>query len=74
MIARQASGWGRLATTLCLVSLALLLGFSDTDRLTQLSYPWLAQLILSSLLVGAGVEYAHAAYRYWQDRRGLDPS
>ena len=74
LIARQASGWGRLAATLCLVSLALLLGFSDTDRLTQLSYPWLAQLILSSLLVGAGVEYAHAAYRYWQDRRGLDPS
>lgn len=71
-ISHRACNAGRIALTLALISLALGLGFSPTERLQQLSYPWLAQLIMTCLLFGAWADYAYAAWAYWQDRRALD--
>jgi len=71
-IEKRASTWGRAATTAAVICIAVLLGFSPTDRLQTLSYPWIAQLLVSTLLVGVCVDNAVAALLYWRDRRQVD--
>ena len=69
-IARRAGDWGRGATVAAVIGVALLLGFSPTTRLQQFSYPWLAQLLMAALLLGAWFDHAVAAWLYWRDRDG----
>jgi|GEM_PF-333604 len=71
-IEKRASTWGRAATAGAVICIAVLLGFSPTDRLQTLSYPWLAQMLMSTLLVGVWVDNAGAALLYWRDRRQVD--
>ena len=49
--------------------IALMLGFSPTDRLQHFSYPMLAQMLVAALVLGAWFDRAAAAVLYWRDRR-----
>lgn len=64
-----ASQWGRGATAFIVIGVALLLGFSDTQRLQQFSYPYIAQILILALLCGLWLDQLVAALLYWRDRR-----
>lgn len=66
-----ASQWGRYSTVFVMIGIALLLGFSDTARLQQLSYPYIAQMLMTSVLVGVWFDQLVAAILYWRDRRAV---
>ena len=68
-IALVAGQWARCVCTVGIVAVAVLLGFSDTARLRGFSYPYIAQMLMLALLVGAWVEQAATAFLYWRDRR-----
>ncbi len=68
-IEAQASGRGRGALIFCVISLALLLGFSPVDRLAWASHFMIANLLVFALMVAWLVEYASIAIGHWQDRR-----
>jgi hypothetical protein len=68
-IALVAGQWGRGATVFCVVAVAVMLGFSETERLRAFSYPYIAQLLMQALLWGALFEHAAAATLYRRDRR-----
>jgi hypothetical protein len=55
------------------VAIAVMLGFSDTDRLRGFSYPYIAQMLMLALLCGSWVEQAATALLYWRDRRAAAP-
>lgn len=64
-----ASQWGRGATAFCVIGIAVMLGFSDTDRLREFSYPFIAQMLMLALLWGLWFDQLVAALLYWRDRR-----
>ena len=64
-----ASQWGRGATAFCIIGIAVLLGFSDTERLREFSYPFIAQMLMLALLWGLWFDQLVAALQYWRDRR-----
>lgn len=66
-----ASQWGRYATVFVVIGIAVLLGFSDTGRLQQFSYPFIAQMLMTTLLVGVWFDQLVAAILYWRDRRAV---
>ena len=70
-IALVAGQWARCATIVCVVGIAVLLGFSDTDRLRGFSYPYIAQLLMQALLWGLWFEQVATAVLYWRDRRAM---
>jgi hypothetical protein len=67
-----AGQWGRGATAFFIIGIAVLLGFSDTARLQQFSYPFIAQMLMSALLLGLWFDQLVAALLYWRDRRAVD--
>ncbi|MGN6111610.1 MAG: hypothetical protein ACTHOC_01130 [Luteimonas sp.] len=69
-IALVAATWARCAATGGVVVVAVLLGFSGTERLRAFSYPYIAQMLMLALLCGAWIEQAATAFLYWRDRRG----
>jgi hypothetical protein len=72
-IDQVAGCWGRGATALCIIGIAVMLGFSPTERLQAFSYPFLAHLLMFALLWGAWFEQAASAWLYWRDRRVAAP-
>ncbi len=66
-----ASQWGRGATAVAVIVIAVLLGFSDTERLQQFSYPYIAQMLMLALLCGLWFDQLIAALLYWRDRRAV---
>lgn len=68
-IADQAGSWGRAATVVGVLILALWLGFSPPERLQQFSYAALAQLMMAAILFGTLTDHAVSALLYWRDRR-----
>ena len=66
-----ASQWGRYSAVFGVIGIALLLGFSDTARLQQFSYPFIAQMLMTTLLVGLWFDQLIAAILYWRDRRAV---
>jgi len=66
-----ASQWGRGATAFVVIGIAVLLGFSDTARLQQFSYPYIAQMLMTALLWGLWFDQLVAAILYWRDRRAV---
>lgn len=66
-----ASQWGRAATAFVVIGIAVLLGFSETGRLQQFSYPFIAQMLIFALLWGLWFDQLIAAILYWRDRRAL---
>ncbi len=69
-IALAASHWARCASAACVIGIAVLLGFSDSERLQQFSYPFIAQLLMLALLCGLWFDQLATALLYWRDRRG----
>lgn len=65
----RASQWGRGGTAFLVLGVAGMLGFSDTDRLRELSYPLFAHALMVSLLCGVWLEQLVSAALYWRDRR-----
>ena len=59
------------ATTVCIIAIAVLLGFSDTGRLREFSYPFIAQMLMLALLWGLWFDQLVAAILYWRDRRAV---
>ena len=68
-IALLASQWARGATACVVIGIAVLLGFSDTGRLREFSYPFIAHMLVFALLWGLWFDQAVAALLYWRDRR-----
>lgn len=68
-IALVAGQWARCATVVFVAGIAVLLGFSDTNRLLGFSYPYIAQLLMQALLWGLWFEQVATAVLYWRDRR-----
>lgn len=68
-IASIACEWGRWATVACVIGIAVLLGFSDTARLREFSYPYIAHMLMTTLVWGLWVEQAVTVGLYWRDRR-----
>lgn len=66
-----ASQRGRSATAVVVIGIAVLLGFSDTGRLQQFSYPYIAQMLMVALLGGVWFDQLIAAILYVRDRRGV---
>jgi hypothetical protein len=66
-----ASHWARCVTACGVIAVVLLLGFSDTARLREYSYPFFAQMLMLALLVGLWFDQLVAAVLYWRDRRGV---
>lgn len=64
-----ASQWARCATAFCVIGIAVMLGFSDTERVRQFSYPFIAQMLMLALLWGLWLDRLVAAILYWRDRR-----
>ena len=64
-----AGQWGRGASAVGVIGIALLLGFSDTERLQEFSYPFIAQMLMLTLLCGLWFDQLVAALLYWRDRR-----
>lgn len=65
----RASEWGRGAAAFCVIGIALLPGFSDTERLRQFSHPFIAQMLMLALLPGLWFDQLVTAILYWRDRR-----
>ncbi|WP_287595539.1 hypothetical protein [Thermomonas sp.] len=65
-----AGQWARSATAFGVVGIAVTLGFSDTGRLRDFSYPFIAQMLMLALLCGLWVEQLAMAVLYRRDRRG----
>ena len=53
------------------IGIALMLGFSDTERLREFSYPFIAQMLMFALLWGLWFDQLVAALLYWRDRRAM---
>jgi len=70
-IAETASGWGRTASTVAVIALAVTLGFSPTQRLQTFSYPLIAHALMITIVAGAWVDYAVTAWLYWRERRAV---
>ena len=68
-IEQLSACWGRGATIAAVVGIAVMLGFSPTDRVQAFSYPMLAQMLIGALVLGAWFDHAVAALLYWRDRR-----
>ncbi|RZA28652.1 MAG: hypothetical protein EOP92_39020 [Lysobacteraceae bacterium] len=68
-IEKQASGWGRSALVFVVIGLAVMLGFSPTDRLQWASHFMIANLLVFALMWGWLCEYAATVLLYWRDRR-----
>lgn len=64
-----ASQWARCATAFCVIAIAVMLGFSDTERVRQFSYPFIAQMLMFALMWGLWLDQLVAAILYWRDRR-----
>ncbi|HET7655677.1 MAG TPA: hypothetical protein VFK18_01620 [Luteimonas sp.] len=69
-IARVAGGWAHCTSVVAIIAIAVLLGFSDTERLREFSYPFIAHMLMLALLAGLWIEQVGAALLYWRDRRG----
>lgn len=68
-IEQKGASWGRTTTSVAVVAIAILLGFSPASRLQELNYPALAQMLMASVLLGFLVDYLVIAALYWRDRR-----
>lgn len=67
-IAARGEAWARCALVVCIIALAVLLGFTRADRLQWATPLMLANLLILILMVSNLVETAVQAVSYWRDR------
>lgn len=68
-IAVRAAAWGRGALVLCIVGVAVMLGFSPARKLQWASHFMIANVLVFALMWGWLVECAASAAMYWRDRQ-----
>ena len=68
-IATQAARWGRGASTVGVIGIAAMLGFSPADRLQWATHFMVANMLVLALMSGWLFEYAATAAMYARDRR-----
>jgi hypothetical protein len=64
----RAAGWGRAATVVAVIGIAVLLGLSPAAKLAWATHIVIAHLLIFALVVSCLVEYAVAGVAYWRDR------
>lgn len=67
-IEARASEWARVALSVLAIALAVLLGFTPSERLEWAPPPVIAHLIVLALIGASLVEYGYTALAYWRDR------
>lgn len=67
-IERHAGEWARLVLSVLAIALALLLGFTPTERLAWAPPPMIAHLIVLALIAANLVETGYTAIAYRRDR------
>ena len=70
-ITLAAGNWARCMTVVGIIGIAVLLGFSETERLHGFSYPFIAHTLMLVLLAGLWCEQVVLAGLYWRDRRAV---
>ena len=65
----RASGWGRVALVAGIIGIALMLGFSPTEKLRWATHFMIANLLVLALVWSWLCEYAATVAMYWRDRR-----
>ena len=68
-IATKAAGWGRAALVLCVIGVAVMLGFSPADKLRWASHFMIANMLVFALMWGWLVECVATTMLYLYDRR-----
>jgi phosphatidylglycerophosphate synthase len=68
-IAVRAAAWGRMATVVAVIGIAVTLGLTPAARLAWATPIVIAHLLIFALVVSCLVEYAVSGVSYWQDRR-----
>lgn len=66
-----AGRWGRVATAVGVIAIAVMLSFSDTERLQRLSYPLIGHMLMLTLLCGWWFDELATALLHWRDRRAM---
>jgi hypothetical protein len=67
-IAVQAAGWGRGVLIVCIVGIAVMLGFSPAHRLEWATPLMIGNLLIFALMWGWLCEYVATIVFYWRDR------
>ena len=70
-ITLAAGNWARCVMVMGIIGIAVLLGFSETERLHGFSYPFIAHALMLVLLAGLWCEQVVMAGLYWRDRRAV---
>ena len=68
-IAVEAAGWGRGALVVCVIGIAVMLGFTPAERLDWATPLMIGNLLVFALMWGWLCEYAATLAFYWRDRR-----
>ena len=64
----RAAGWGRTATVVVVLAIAVTLGLTPAARLQWATNLVVAHLLVFALVCGCLLEYAVSALSYWRDR------
>jgi hypothetical protein len=67
-IESKANGWARASLSVFAIGIAVMLGFTPTERLAWAPPPMIAHLLVIGLIVSCLVDYAYTAIAYWRDR------
>jgi hypothetical protein len=67
-IESKANGWARTSLSVFAIGIAVLLGFTPTERLAWAPPPMIAHLLVIGLIMSCLVDYAYTAIAYWRDR------
>jgi hypothetical protein len=67
----RAAAWGRMATVVAVVGIAVTLGLTPAARLAWATPIVVAHLLVFALVVSGLVEYAVTGVSYWRDRRAF---
>jgi hypothetical protein len=70
-IEARAAGWGRGATVVAVIGIAVTLGLTPVARLAWATPIVIAHLLVFALVVSCLVEYAVTGVSYWRDRRAF---
>lgn len=68
-IEARAASFARTSLALYVIGLAVMLGFSPSEKLAWAPLPMVAHLLVIGLILSCMVEYGVTAVAYWRDRR-----
>ena len=65
----RAAKWGRMATEVAVIGIAVTLGLTPAARLAWATPIVIAHMLIAALVVSSLVQYAVTGLSYWKDRR-----